>query len=150
MSTGVRRRMSIASSKANCDYVGACFRHSDRPGIAVGYLVRAAVVGTAMKHAQRKWIDAPASRKAEHNPDNRLFMLRFNQTSFEPGSNFAVKWAQYCIGEIEIEVAAQAPVAAPLATARKGTAELLERHQREIAAALGLAPEAVAIQITYR
>jgi hypothetical protein len=127
------------------DFVGVIFPVPDRPNRALGYLVRSEKAAKAMKTDMKTWMEADPSR----DRNQRTFFVRFGNGL--PNLDYATKWSDDCLGQIELEP----NVASVESTAelRVGTppaetvGALIERHQREIANALGVAPEAVGITI---
>ena len=75
------------------DYVAAVFPSPNRPGYATAYLIPSDVAGSVMRADMAKWMDADP----RHDRSNRLFVIRLTM----PAARF--RWADYCLGEIELE-----------------------------------------------
>jgi hypothetical protein len=119
------------------DFVGVAFP-SERAGFVLGYLVPTSVAVRAMRDGYREWLGSDNRGRG----DNKTRVLRFDGDSQSLSHDYANRWSEYCLGEIEVD--------APPAAGRSTALDLeVANARRRIAAAAGKPESAVRIAIDY-
>jgi len=125
---GHERPLSAKLTFEQNDYVAAVFPSSNRSGFAIAYEIPSKIAGRFMRAEMTRWMDTDP----RHDRSNRTFAVRFDDKGFN--SNCAEVWAEYCLGEIELEPDSE-PVVEPVAVEQANAENLialLNRFAREL------------------
>jgi hypothetical protein len=118
------------------DYLGVVFP-AERPNVVVGYLVPSPVAAAAYRDIHARWLAADPG----HSRDNETRVIRFDRIPGALNDGYANKWAEYCLGEIELD--------APAAPSRTAGGDIVEcvKRMRAVAAEYGYDGVRISIEI---
>ena len=128
------------------DFLGVIYRQGSK---AAAYLIPSVVAAKAYRDVHTKWLAQQPVLKEERSQNNKTRVLKFDdapENSRGVNYGFALTFAKYQIGVIDLDAEPPSPPAAPKPP-RGSVGDVLTRYQRAIAAEFGVPDWAVHITI---